>query len=262
MKLNSSKMLLFICMFFLTVAASAQKNLDKPFQNWSKSDATKIVSDSGWAQTYQSIAGSSSALAQQIARESTQTANRGGGNPRSVERNLGPPPVVIRLHSALPVRQALIRLQQIGAGYDKMSGDKKAEFDASTKGFLECAICKNYYVVTLTQFTDASNQRVEEAIFQRFTLNDVKDNVYLINDKGEKRELVQFTPPKGAGDSAIFFFARKDAQGNQFLTPDNKEFKFVFKDDFLTSRNPYAGLIPRNFEFKVSKITVSENLEF
>ncbi|MBA2735577.1 MAG: hypothetical protein H0U50_02195, partial [Pyrinomonadaceae bacterium] len=60
----------------------------------------------------------------------------GGSNPRSIARNFGSPPVVIRLHSALPIRQALVRIQQISAGYDKMDEKQKADFDAGQRDFL------------------------------------------------------------------------------------------------------------------------------
>jgi hypothetical protein len=262
MKFNKSAFLTFFLLCCLAGTVSAQKVSEKPFQKWSKDDAIKILSESSWARTYQSTEGASAAAAQQAGREQNQSVYSGGSNPRSVARNFGPAPVVIRLHSALPIRQALIRMQQITTGYDKMDEKKKAEFDESSKGFLNCAICQNYYVVTITQFPNASGQGVEEGIFQRMSLKDLKGNVWLVNEKGEQRELVQFTPSKGGGDSAVFFFARKDDKGNPFLTPQSKDFKFVFKNEFLSSNNPYAGLVPRNFEFKVSKMIIGDNVEF
>lgn len=262
MKINRNLILSSICLFILAVSISAQKTWEKPMEKWSKDDALKVLSSSPWSQTYQSTSGSSFAAAQQVNREQSQTANSGGSNPRSVARNFGPPPVVVRLHSAMPIRQAIVRLQQISANYDKLDEKKKAEFDAGTKVFLGCAICQNYYVVTLTQFTDSSGQFVEEGIFQTMTLKDFQGNIWLENEKGEKRELVQFTPPKGRGDSAVFFFARKDNKGDIFLTPEIKDFKLVFKNEFLETGNRYAGLVPRKFEFKVSKMMVADSLLF
>ena len=40
-----------------------------------------------------------------------------------------------------PIRQALVRLKQIGARFDKMSGAERAEFDTRMKGLLECPAC-------------------------------------------------------------------------------------------------------------------------
>jgi len=259
MKFNKTILLLFVCVCCLSNSISAQKAWEKPIEKWSMDDALKIVTSSPWAQTYQSNEGGATAAQRQIQREN---ANSGGNNPRSYERNFGPAPVVIRLHSALPVRQAINRGRQIAAGYDKMDDKKKVEFNDSSKGFLNCAICQNYYVVSITKFPDSTSQSVEEGIFQKLSFKDLKGNVWLINDKGEKRELAQFTPPKGQRDSALFFFARKDDKGNSFLLPDSKEFKFVFNNDFFVANNPYAGMIPRNFEFKVSKLIMGDKIEF
>lgn len=259
MRFNKIGLLLFICVCCLTGSISAQKMWEKPAEKWNNDDALKIVTSSPWAQTFQSTEGSARVASQQILGQSPTV---GGNNPRSYERNFGPAPVVIRLHSAMPIRQAINRGRQIAAGYDKMDDKKKADFNASSRGFLDCAICQSYYVVSITKFPDSKSQSVEEGIFQKFTMKELKNNVWLINDKGEKRELVQFTPPKGPGDSAYFFFARKDDNGNTFLSTDNKGFKFVFSNDFFVSNNQYAGLVPRNFEFNISKMIIGEKIEF
>ena len=124
MKLKINVFILFTALMCLSLTIFAQDKSEKPFQKWSKDHALKILTESAWAKTYQSTEGSAGAASQQVAREQGQNASSGGSNPRSVARNFGPPPVVIRLHSALPVRQALIRMQQISNGYDKMDENK------------------------------------------------------------------------------------------------------------------------------------------
>jgi hypothetical protein len=262
MKLNTNKLLLFVWMCVLTITISAQKVLEKPVQKWSKDEALQLLSNSPWAKTYQSTAGASSSAQQQIAREQSQSVYSGGSNPRSVARDFGPPPVTMRLHSALPIRQAIVRLQQIDVGYDKMDEKQRADFDKSRQNFLNCAICQKYYVITMTKFVDSKGQGVDEGIFQRMTLEQLKGNIWLLNEEGERRELVQFNPPKGAGDMAVFYFARADDKGNTFLTPENKKFEFVFDNTFLDSRNPYAPMLPRRFEFNISKLVANGNILF
>ena len=245
----------------LALLASAQK-LDKPYNKWSKDEAIKIITESAWAKTYQSTKGTDVALAGQNARLQNQTATRGGSDPRSVARDLGPAPVVMRLHSALPVRQALVRLQQIDAGYDKMNEADRATFDKSREKFLECAICKDYYVVTITKFVDSTGQVADEGIFQGFTLEELKGNVRLVNDKGVTRDIVQFNSPKNARDQAVFYFKRTDETGQPLLTPDSKEVKFVFTGDFLSTKNRFAYLVPNTFEFKISKMIADNTVLF
>jgi hypothetical protein len=259
MKFNKKKLLLFVLVCSLTITISAQKTWEKPFEKWSRDDAIKVLTTSPWAQTYQSTGDSAST---NRLENPALIAKRGGNDPKSVQRNLGISPVTIRLHSALPIRQALVRMRQIEAGYDKMDEKKRADFDKSTEGFLSCAICKNYYVVTLTKFTDSSAQYVDEGLFQKMGLEQLKNNVWLVNEKGERRDLVQFNPPKTAADMAVFYFARADDKGGYFSTPESKHFKFVFNNSFLDSRNPYAPMLPQNFEFNVSKMIVDGNLMF
>ena len=109
---------------------------------------------------------------------------------------------------------------------------------------------------------DSNSQSLDEAIFQRSTLADLKDVITLVNDKGEQRALFQFTAPKKMGESAYFFFARKDASGKSLLSDENKTFKLVFGGDFFRSANPYSGQAPRSVEFKVSQITVKNEIVF
>lgn len=252
---------LAICVFCLSLTVFAQKITEKPFEKWSKDEAMKIISNPPWADQYQSTSGLVVASRQQQSREQADT-RLSGSNRGSSSRFLTPPPIVIRLHSALPVRQAMVRLQQIQAGYDKMNEEQRNKFDESTKNFLNCSICQNYYVVTLTKFRDASLGTVDDGIFQTLKYEDLKDKIWLITDKNEKRELAQFTPPKGSGDSAVFFFKRKDETGAPLLTTENKQLKFVFANELLDNNNAYSALIPRAFEFKVSKLIVDNKVEF
>jgi hypothetical protein len=61
---------------------------------------------------------------------------------------------------------------------------------------------------------------------------------------------------------AVFYFSREDDKGSSFLTAQNKKFEFVFDNNFLDARNPYAPMLPRRFEFNVSKLVVGGELLF
>jgi hypothetical protein len=255
-----SRILWIFGILILAGSTFGQKMLEKPHASWGKEETLRLYRDSAWAKPYQ--AGAAAAAAGQVAREQRQSVNSGGSDPKSVARNFGPPPVTLRLHSALPMRKAIVRMRQIDAGYDKMSDADKAAFDASQKKFLDCAICKEYYVVTLTKDPDSSGATVEEGIFQGMTFEQLKGNVKLVNDKGEERELSQFNAPKGAQDMTVFYFKRTNDAGDPLFTPESKDLKFVFRSDFLDSKNRFAYLLPRTFEFKVSKMIFGEELLF
>lgn len=261
MKIKKRHILLFVWLCFFTATVFAQKSWEKkPFREWSKEETLKTLNNSPWVQSYQSSEALAAADQEQIGRERADTQRRATRGP--VGRNITPAPVYIRLHSALPIRQAFVRLQQLEVGYDKWDEKKRLEFDAATKNILDCPLCQNYYIVTLTKAVNSSGQGVEEGLFQTMKLEDLKGNVWLTNEKGEKRELVEFTPPKGGRDLAVFFFARRDDKSNSLLTEQNKELKLVFNNSFLNSQNPYVGLLPRSFDFKVSRLMVDDKIEF
>ncbi|HVF45947.1 MAG TPA: hypothetical protein VNA17_00125 [Pyrinomonadaceae bacterium] len=261
--LKFNKSVLAVLIVTLTAVAFGQSALEKnkPIDQWTQKEATEILNNSAWVRTYQSNEGAAAAAAAGARRQ--QSDNRLVGSERSRSDLTGaPPPIVMRLYSGLPIRLAIARLRQIAAGYEKMNDKAKAEFNQANKMLLECPACKNNYVVSLTQIPNPSGEFVEEAIFEGMTLDQMKGNAWLRNDKGEKRELIHFIAPAKRGDSAMFFFARNDDKGNAFLTKDNSEFSFVFDGNFFTSKNRFAYLIPRQFDFKVSKITVADTLVF
>lgn len=245
----------------LTSAAFGQKHLQKPYKEWTLDEVNKTLSSAPWADQYQSEQG-------QIASEQVQQAidrsnnNISGANRGNLGRASAAVPIIIRLHSALPIRQASIRERQIGAKYDKMSDEEKKKFDESTAKFLECAICKGYYVVTIRKWRDTSDF-VTDGIFQSLTFDDLKGKIWLVNDRDEKLELAQFTPPKNSTDNAVFFFKRPAAGEPQFLLPTDKRFLFQFASELRDNKNAYSYLIPRSFEFKISKMLNGEGqIEF
>ena len=262
MKFN--KFILLSLLIFLSTSVFSQnidKVLKKPYQDWDTKEATKILSDSPWAIEYQSSKGL--ALTSQREGVRAQSDNRLGGSERGrVEGISQPAPIVIRLHSALPVREAIARLQQLNAGYDKMKGDDKKRYDEATKEFLECKICQNFYVVTLTKFKDSSFGVVDDGLFQSMKFEDFKGKVWLTNDDDVKLEVAGFSPPNGAGDSAVFFFKRMGDKSTPFLTSKSKNLKFLFSSELLNNNNNYSSLLPRSFDFKVSKLVIDDKVAF
>lgn len=204
--------------------------IKKPFAEWSKSETERVLNDSPWAKT------------QEV---------------RSVY-GLGPPTdfkFTLRLRSALPVRQALVRHKQIEAKYERMSEKDRAAFDARIKGLLDCPACANNYVLSLTSRSDNSpGWDLVFRSYEKMTLALLQQNVFLTNEKGERRTLVYFIPPKAAGEEAVFFFPRLDDSGKPLISPENKTLSF-----HLSPQN--AGSV-KNFDVEVSKLTLNGKVEF
>jgi len=255
----------FAIMCCLAGTINAQKVFDKPFQKWSRDEAQKILNESPWIRTYQSAEGTAALDREALLKEQDNvriTPGPRATDARAQAATMAMPVVMVRLHSGLVVREAYVRLRQIAANYDKMDDDKRAAFDASVKDLIDCPYCKNYYIVTMNKSTNSSRQTVDEGLFQTITPQQMKGNVWIVNDSGVRSPLAQFIPPKGGADQAVFFFPRKDGQGNELITAQSKSFKIEFSGDFFTSSNPYQKIIPRSFEFEVKRLLNGNDLIF
>jgi hypothetical protein len=229
-----------ICLTLVGVFASvgAQNLWEKSYEQWTKDDIIKISSASPWAQ---------------VVQVSPTTGDR---IPLAYV-----PGVTVRLRSALPIRQALVRLKQLEAKYDKMSEQNRAEFDARMKGLLECPACVDNYIVTFGPPVSQRQMKSGIGSLKNVTLSLLEKRVYLANELGERRELVHFVAPKHDEDEATFFFPRLDERGRPLLTRDNSKLILVFEAKNLRTG---WGLdsIPERCEFDVAKLLLNGRVEF
>lgn len=232
----------------------------KPYAEWSREDVRKVMNESSWVVTHE--------VRIRQAPQTRRVAGAPVANPAGVV--LGPEnntatvggadiPIdfifTLRLRSGLPVRQALVRQRQFDAGHDEMRSTERAVFDANTKGLLECPACAENYVVTLS--ARSKNSPGADAVFTVFKgarLAELKRYVFIANDRGERRDLVHFVPPKTPGDEAIFFFSRYDIEGKPLLTVENREFTINFTDNQV---NPIT-----NFKIAVSSLVINGEVLF
>ena len=222
---------LFVLLICSSVVHAQDNFMSKHYTEWSKSEANKVLNDSPWVK------------AQEV------RIPQGGANAPLDFR------YTLRLRSALPIRQALVRLRQLDAKYDKMSAADKAAFDAKVKGLLDCPACADNYVVTISSKSESyPNADAIFDVLKTATTPALQKYVYLANELDERRMLVHFTAPKAAGGEAMFFFPRLDEKGQPLLSPASKKLLFRMSD-----RNVGAST---NFEFDVSKIVINSNVEF
>jgi hypothetical protein len=221
-----------------TTIAYAQALWQRPYGQWTKDDVIKVASDSPWAQVVQ------------------VSPTIGDHTPVAYL-----PAVTVRLRSSMPIRQALVRLKQIGSRYDKMSDVERAEFDTRTKGLLECPACADNYIVTLGP--PVSTRQLKSGIpgLRNAAVAVLQGRVYLANDRGERRELTHFVAPKHDDDEATFFFARLDDKGAPLLTAESKKLIFIFEAKNIRTA---FGLdtIPERCEFDVAKLLQNGKVEF
>src|SRR5438128_1380097 len=162
--MKKSFILLVACLVMLT-AASAQKQL-KPWTDWTKSDVEKILNDSPWGQTQ--IDTDTSEMVY------TPTTRSGGGDSASREAQGATNQATsvkfrIRWLSAKPIREALVRQEQLATG--KISD--KLKFFAQGPSYTR--------IVTAVTI-EASDQRFGAKVMQALSSANtgvLKNNTYI-----------------------------------------------------------------------------------
>jgi len=235
----------------------AQDTLPKgSFDKWSKSEAERILNDSPWARKQELRLRFDKEIQKAAGSYSGVSAASAAQAQTEVSSDV---PVdfvfTLRLRSALPVRQALVRLRNLETDVEKMNNQQLANFDKQNSGLLDCPACAQNYVVTLS--SKSKNVPGADAVFSLFKgarLADLQRYVFISNDRGERRNLIHFVPPKVPGDEATFFFPRLDDKGVQLLTTETKQLIVNLSDNRPTSIG--------NFQVDVSSLLLNGKVEF
>lgn len=227
----------------------------RPVAGWTKAEVERFLSDSPWARQ-QTVKIQRERRAQAVAGAPISEAGTVRAEVGSAEA-----PVdftfTLRLRSARPVREALLRARQLAAGYDKMGAKERAAFDADprNRGLLECPACAENYVLTLSaKSAEAPGADPVFASFKGARLADLQRYVFIADETGARRQLVHFVAPKAPGEEAVFFFPRAGADGAPLLTPRSRELRFN------VTENEVNNVV--NFVMDVSRLVVGGAVEF
>jgi len=203
--------------------ARAQGGWEKtPYQSWGAADVKAVLEKSPWSRVDEQNTVLGPALL--------------GVNAPKV-----PDKTVVLLRSALPVRQALLRERQLAVKYDRMSEAARAEFDAKNKPLLDCPACGKYYVISV---------KCNYVCYGGSFVEDHKKSFYLVNDKGERRELAGAAALPDAHGGTILFFPRVNEKGEPLLTPASRELTF----NFLIRSMVNSDAAGRKYKFDVTKM--------
>ncbi len=120
---------------------------------------------------------------------------------------------------------------------------------------LECRECRHNYIVSVG-FGSLNSENVDLVYdwFRGQTVASLKGYISLANELGQRRNLINFIPPKVPGDEAFFFFARLDEDGNPLVTSRNKKLLFRMSDKNASSIT--------NFNMDITKMILDDKLEF
>ena len=210
---NKLPLLLFL-MICLTVAGSVvgQKQL-KPWKDWSKNDAQKILNDSPWAHLQ----------VDQDFVEANPLQRPSDPRDTSVDTRLRQNDGMtygIRFFSARPVRQAFVRMIQL------QRKDLPPDTMTRLNSFAEATSDDSIIIAVTIENPDANMLGKAMQIVRNATTVGLKNNAFLERSDGKRIFIDQYTPPGGDGFGARFIFPRM-VDGKPFLGPEVSTVRFV-----------------------------------
>lgn len=239
---------LFIAIIWLSGVSAAQKNI-KPWTEWSKKDAEKILNDSPWGQT-QVVTDTSemtytpTITATTAARRDDRSLDSGRTERGAVNQEVHVK-YRIRFLSAKPIRQAFARMIE-------MQQEKpNPQLSAQLQEFVERSF--DDYIV-LAVGIESNDQRFAGPVMQEINsavASVLKNTTYLERRDGKRLFLMDYRAPINDGLGAKFVFARA-ADGEPFVTPDIGEVRFVAE---------VGARVKLNMRFKVSEMIYGNRLE-
>lgn len=181
---------------------------EKPYTEWKKGEASKMLTNSPWAEEM--------VFTRQI---------RGTGTGVAGEKELYDT-YSVRFFSALPIRQAYVRLLQLTTAQNRTE-EQKQGLDAH----LERLLAWDTQQVIVISLDFSSNDREMLMRVQRTlqyqTAPMLKQLVYLISDRAGRVELIEYLPPSRDGTGAKLIFPRF-LDGKPVVLPEDKEITFEF----------------------------------
>jgi len=172
----------------------------------------------------------------------------------------------IQLRSALPIRQALVRLQQIERKYAKMSAEERQKFDQTASGFLTASFPDSVVVHVEYGANAPLFERSLAQYWQTSNREELKRSMYVFVPGKEKIPALKLI--MGRGDSRGFEMVfPRTVNGKPLLDSAAKtlaiEFDAPQMEDAPVPGGLASGIRIRRIlvEFKVAKMLVSGKLE-
>jgi len=205
----------------------------KDWKQWTEEDTKKLLENSPWARPYN--IGRSVVSA---ALPSRSGAAQRGAAGEDVEEIY----YYVQLRSALPVREALVRQEQLKHKYDKMMPDEKQKFDAENEELLG----HDYDKEILVHVVYGSNIRDYEmslaTYWQGIPEGTLPLNVFLITPRGDHVGPVRYVSPKNGEHEFELVFPRS-FNGEPTIREGDKWFRFEFPHPQIADLPQERGLV-------------------
>jgi hypothetical protein len=235
--------LIFLALPVFALSVTAQSTI-KPWTDWSKKDAEKILNDSSWGQTFTDEPSGPVDTTVITNTRPGMSGDRKGENPAAPT----PKPVHYRVRflTAKPVREAFARVVSLS------QPDAGKELTDQLQGFIDRDF-GDYLVVSFSiESEDVRRAQGYMMVLSKLTIDSLRDKVYLERGDGKRATLIDYKPPMGDGMGGKFVFSRT-LDGQQFLSDAQDTAKFVFQ---LSEKQKI------NLKFKVAGMTYGGKLEY
>lgn len=233
---------LLISMAFVCIAGiqSGDFWLKKDYQQWSERECRKLLEDSPWGQSY--------TLSQTLIEPLSTSSIEGAG-----ERGREARPQInyqAEFRSALPIRQAFVRLEQIRVKYDQLQPAQKEIADQKTREFLAVRFPDTVVLHVAYSSNVQSDDRDLVRHWRSQTTETLKNSVFL-NAGGAKVPLLRYSVTQGAGRDFQLVFPR-EYKGHALIGPADKTLQLEFPHPVIRGQSGALVLIP----FKVERMMI------
>jgi hypothetical protein len=164
---------------------------EEPFGKWPMNRAVQMLNASPWAR-----------------HETFTRVISGVGSGISGEKEIFNT-YYVRFLSARPIREAYARIQQIQHGYDKMSPDKKKQFEEAQLPNLDMDVSRWIVVSVSFRSNDPNEESSVRRFFQSETVKTLKTKAFLSTSSCPQVELSAYFPQREESVGARFVFPRK-----------------------------------------------------
>jgi hypothetical protein len=230
-----------LLLFLLLASVASPQSKDfwakKDYREWTDKECRKLLADSPWANHY---------TLGKVFIDSLQTDS----SDRERQQN----PTIeykVQIRSAVPVRQALVRLSQINAKYDEMTEDGRKAFDQNAEKFLSG---RDPELVVMHVNYSANVQNDDRDLSRHWrlqTTETLKNFTYLIGGGGVKVPLTMYRPGDGAAREFQFVFPRQHNQ-RPVVGPGDKTLMLEFNHPNI--RGTATRIL---VQFKVEKMMIA-----
>jgi hypothetical protein len=240
--------LFFPALFLAAIFAVAGSEFweKKEYKEWSQKDCAKLLTDSPWAQKL-------GLTNVQVMDNSGNKTSTDGGQPFIN--------YMIQFRSALPVRQATVRQNQIANKYESLTPEQKQDFDKKMGALLDGFPADAVVVLVKYETNDRSRDQELASWWQTKSTELLKNQVYLTSSKN-KVPIARFIAGQGAERWFQFIFPR-EVDGNPVITPQDKSIKLEFTYP-APPVGPLSGFGSGQAfqEFKTEKMIFNGNIAF